>query len=87
MKFQEIILKVMKEEQYKPLGYKEMLYLFDVTNKKEKKQFKKTLDELLNQGKIVKNKKGKYKLAPEGLYVSGTLQGHAKGFGFVIPDA
>jgi ribonuclease R len=86
MKLKNVLLNVMKSENYKPLGYKDLMFLLEIKNKSEKAEFKKLLDRMLSEGEVVKNKKGKYILPPKDLYVKGTLQGHARGFGFVIPE-
>ena len=82
----ENVLALMDHEDYKAMGYKDMIYLFGLHNKKEKKALKDILHALLEENKVMQNKRGKYILPDPNKYVSGTLQGHAKGFGFVIPD-
>lgn len=82
----ENVLALMNDENYKAMGYKDMLYLFGLHNKKEKKVLKDILHALLEENKVMQNKRGKYILPDPNKYVTGTLQGHAKGFGFVIPD-
>ena len=82
----ENVLTLMNHEDYKAMGYKDMLYLFALHNKKEKKALKEILHGLLEENKVMQNKKGKYILPDPDKYVKGTLQGHAKGFGFVIPE-
>lgn len=82
----ENVLTLMNDENYKAMGYKDMLYLFGLHNKKEKKALKDILHALLEENKVMQNKRGKYILPDPNKYVTGTLQGHAKGFGFVIPD-
>lgn len=81
----EDILNAMNHEDYKAMGYQEMTTLFRIT-KKNKLEFKKLLAELFDDGKIFRNKRGKYILPDPKMYIEGTLQGHAKGFGFVIPE-
>lgn len=82
----ENVLSLMEHEDYKAMGYKDMIYLFGLHNKKEKRALKEILHELLEDNKVMQNKRGKYILPDPDKYVKGTLQGHAKGFGFVIPD-
>lgn len=82
----ENVLSLMEHEDYKAMGYKDMIYLFGLHNKKEKRALEEILHELLEDNKVMQNKRGKYILPDPDKYVKGTLQGHAKGFGFVIPD-
>ena len=60
--------------------------VFDI-NEKEYKAFKKTLKTMEKEGLIIKTKKDRYAV-PERLgLLTGKLQAHSKGFGFLIPDA
>ncbi|MFZ7121271.1 MAG: ribonuclease R [Eubacteriaceae bacterium] len=86
MTTKENILSLMDHSDYKPMGYKDMMYLLGIKNKNDKNELKKVLDKLLSEGNIIKNKKGKYIIPNGENYLVGILQGHAKGFGFVIPD-
>ncbi|MPW25938.1 ribonuclease R [Alkalibaculum sp. M08DMB] len=79
------IMAFVKSEDYKAMGYKDMANWFNLVSKKDKTIFKNSIDELVEQGMLFKNKRGKYVLPDPDKYVEGTLQGHAKGFGFVIP--
>lgn len=82
----EDLLEALRKEEYRPLGYKELMTHLGIQSKKERADFKRLLDRMLSQGEVVRNKKGRYRIPPREMYVRGTLQGHAKGFGFVIPD-
>ncbi|MBF7097235.1 ribonuclease R [Alkalibacter mobilis] len=86
MKIKEVIIDLIKSDEYKPMGYKDLMYVIGIKSKKERNDFKKVLDRMVSEGELVKNKKGKYIVPPKDVYVKGTLQGHARGFGFVIPD-
>lgn len=80
------ILEFMNDESYKPMKYKDMMYLLGIQEREERILFKNLLDELASVGKVIKNKKNKYLLPDTYNYIQGVLQGHPKGFGFVIPD-
>lgn len=82
----EMILTFMGNESYKSMNFKDMRYLLGIQEKEEKLIFKGLLDELVSSGEIIINKKNKYLLPDTSNYVQGILQGHPKGFGFVIPD-
>src|SRR5690606_41026780 len=52
----------------------------------ERDMLETVLDQMVKEGSLVVTKKGKYAL-PETLgFLVGRLQGHPKGFGFLIPD-
>ncbi|MFZ7130837.1 MAG: ribonuclease R [Eubacteriales bacterium] len=82
----ENILAFMGNESYRPLSCKDMMYLLGVKDGKERIVFKNLLDELESGGLVIKNKKNRYKFPDANSTIQGTLQGHPKGFGFVIPD-
>ncbi|QSX08218.1 ribonuclease R [Alkalibacter rhizosphaerae] len=82
----EGILAVLQSDTYKPMSFKDLLNHMEVKSKRDRNEFKKIVDRMLSQGDVVKNKKGRYMIPPKDTYVKGTLQGHAKGFGFVIPE-
>lgn len=44
------------------------------------------LDELVREGRIVVNKRGRYRIPDEESFVAGTIQTTKRGFGFLIPD-
>lgn len=82
----EKILELLQSDGYKPLGYKNLMTELGVKSKKHKAEFKRVLDHMLSMGEVMRNKKGRYSIPSKDVYIKGTLQGHARGFGFVIPD-
>jgi ribonuclease R len=86
IKTKETILETLRSDGYKPMSYKDLTAFLGIKSKKERNDFKKLLDRMLSQGDVVLNKKGRYIIPSKDVYVKGTLQGHAKGFGFVIPE-
>lgn len=78
----DIILKLMKTENYVPMKAKEMAFILGVPKQKYS-EFRGILDELENEFKIEQTKKGKYMLVDESIYKTGVLRLNQKGFGFV----
>lgn len=79
------ILAFMREEAYKPMLLEELAIIFDL-NKKEWKDFSKILEDMETEGLIMKTRKNKYGIPERMNLIVGKLQGHSKGFGFVIPE-
>jgi len=52
----------------------------------EIRMFQAVLDDMTNDGRLVLTKKKKYTLPKNLGFISGRLQGHPRGFGFLIPD-
>lgn len=79
------IVAFMKEEAYKPLLFDELVTVLDVP-KSDIEDFTKVLEELLDEGKIIKTRKNRYG-APERMdLLVGRIQGNERGFGFLILD-
>jgi ribonuclease R len=85
MNTKEKLVEFMKEEAYKPM-LKEELAEFLGINRKEKEIFYKLLDEMESEGLIIKTRNNRYGVPERMNLVVGKLQGHPKGYGFVIPD-
>ena len=85
MNIREILLGFMNEKAYKPMSIKELSKIFNI-NKKESRDFEKVLLEMEKDGQIVKNRAGYYGVPERMGLIVGRLQGHARGFGFVIPE-
>ena len=75
----------MKEKAYKPLTAQELLEEFDISNQ-DRERFLNLLAKMEQDGLIIKNRKERYGVPERMDLVVGRLQGHAKGFGFLIPD-
>jgi ribonuclease R len=84
MSIREIIIEFMEEKNYKPMLKEELAVHFDI-GKGELKEFYKILDSLEKEGIIIRNNKDKYGLIKSDYLVVGVLQGHERGYGFVIP--
>ena len=54
--------------------------------RRERKTFAAELDVLVRAGDIIVNRKGELLVAEKLDLVRGTIQGHADGFGFLVPE-
>lgn len=77
----EMICRLMGEEQYVPMKLKELAVLLRV-ERDEREELRQLLEELLTEGKITVNSRGKYK-KPEETVLTGIYISNARGFGFV----
>ena len=75
------IVALMKEPSYVPMKEKELACLMQV-EPEDRAELKRLLQELLLEGKIQVNRRGRYSV-PSVPPVIGTFIGHQKGFGFV----
>ena len=79
------ILKLMQDKAYRPLLLKEMIGLFNVS-RKERPVFKEMIGDMLEKGLIVKIRGDRYGLPGKMNLITGVLQGHPDGYGFVKSD-
>jgi ribonuclease R len=84
-KIKESIVSFMREEAYKPMKAEELALIFDI-GKNEWQQFYSVLEEMEEEGLIIKTRKNRYGVPERMNLVVGKVQGHQKGYGFVIPD-
>ena len=85
MGIKKALIDFMREEAYRPMDIQELVAVFDI-NENEYRAFKKTLKTMEKEGLIIRTEKDKFAL-PERLgLITGTLQAHAKGYGFLIPE-
>uniref|UniRef100_UPI000248D6A6 ribonuclease R n=1 Tax=Paenibacillus elgii TaxID=189691 RepID=UPI000248D6A6 len=82
----ETLLDFMKETAYKPMTYHELEQHFVLESAQEFKEFLKLLNELENEGLILRTRNERYGVPERMNLLRGKLQAHAKGFGFLIPD-
>jgi ribonuclease R len=75
----------MREQAYKPMDARELGRIFDI-KKSEFQEFQNTLNYMEKDGLIVKTRTEHYGLPERMGLVVGKIQGHQKGFGFLIPD-
>ncbi|WP_281890535.1 ribonuclease R [Paenibacillus sp. YYML68] len=82
----ETVLDFMKETAYKPMTYHELEQHFELEDAEEFKSFLRLLNELENEGHILRTRNDRYGVPERMNLLRGRLQAHAKGFGFLIPD-
>lgn len=80
---EELILSFMKQKEYVPMKVKELASVFDV-HKDRIQELKQVLKKLETEGKIIRNRRNRYKIN-EIQTIVGTFK-NSKSFGFVIPD-
>lgn len=85
MNTKEKLVEFMKEQAYKPLKSKELAKIFDI-HKNDMKDFSKLLKEMEKEGYVIRTREDTYGIPSKMNLIVGTLQGNAKGFGFLIPD-
>lgn len=78
------ITELMEEKNYKPMLKEELSIYFDI-EKKDRQDFYKILDGLEKEGIIIKAKNERYGLLNSEYLITGVLEGHERGFGFVVP--
>lgn len=80
----EFILQVLKEQGI-PTAEKVLQGLLGIT-KKEHEVFGRRLTAMIREGQIFRNRKGDLCVMEKLDLIKGKVQGHADGFGFLIPD-
>lgn len=85
MGLKEVILNFMKEEAYKPMEIPEIAKIFNI-NKNEYKSFKKAIKTMEKEGLLARDESDKLGLAQSMGVITGKIEIHDRGFGFLIPD-
>lgn len=85
MNIKEKVIEVLKENKMSPQFPEQLMEILGI-DPNEKKAFLNILDEMIDEGKLVETRKKKIGLPEDFGLLVGRLQGHAKGFGFLIPD-
>jgi ribonuclease R len=80
----ELILEVMTQQGI-PLKVEELYVLLEI-NESEQEIFNRRLNAMEREGQIMPNRKGALCIAEKLNLIPGKIQGHADGFGFLIPD-
>jgi ribonuclease R len=80
----EFILQVLKDQGV-PIGEEVLKQLLGITEK-EDEVFSRRVSAMVREGQIMRNRKGDICIVEKLDLVKGTVQGHADGFGFLIPD-
>nr|WP_294681402.1 ribonuclease R [uncultured Anaerotignum sp.] len=82
----ERILAYMESAGYVPIKRKDMRTMLSVPQE-DREKFEQLINELIAEGHIFETKKGKLASPKDLQMATGTFIGHARGFGFVTPDA
>lgn len=77
----KIIMELMEDKTYVPMKFKELAVVLNV-KKEDRPLLDSVLSELLEEGKIIVTKRGKY-MVPKETYMEGRFISHERGFGFV----
>ncbi|MGZ8261643.1 MAG: ribonuclease R [Methylotenera sp.] len=80
----ELILASMSEQGV-PLSVEQLYQLLDISDN-EREIFNKRLNAMEREGQIIRNRKGALCIVDKLDLISGVVQGHPDGFGFLIPD-
>lgn len=75
----------MRSEEYKPMNEGEILVALDL-DIRDADLLLKTLQSMEKEGLVVKNRKGRYGLPERMNLIVGHLEGHPRGYAFLIPD-
>jgi ribonuclease R len=79
------ILKFMRESVYRPLAMKELIKSFNIPSE-ERGSFRRLIRGLASEGEIIKIRGNRFGLPEKMNLVTGIVQGHPDGYGFVIPE-
>ena len=82
----ERILAYMESEGYVPIKRRDMRAMLSVPQE-DREKFESLINELIAEGRVFETKKGKLSSPKDLQMATGTFIGHARGFGFVTPDA
>ena len=80
------LLDFMKETAYKPMTVQELESHYGVDDADEFKELVKLLNEMENEGEILRTRTDRYGVPERMNLIRGRLHAHPKGFGFLIPD-
>ena len=80
----EFVLQILKEQGI-PVNEKALHDLLQITEE-ENEIFDRRLGAMLREGQIMRNRKGDICVVEKLDLIKGRVQGHADGFGFLIPD-
>ncbi|MFT3964169.1 ribonuclease R [Propionivibrio sp.] len=73
------------EKQGKPVSYDQLCALLDI-HKGEEEMFRRRLAAMEREGELMRNRKGAYILPERASLIAGRIEGHADGYGFLVPD-
>jgi len=79
------ILEFMRTSAYNPMLEGELAEALDI-NREQIPLFTKLLEEMVTEGLVIRTRKKRYGVPERMGLIVGKLQGHAKGFGFIISE-
>ena len=82
----ERIMAYLDSEGYVPIKRRDMRAMLSVPQE-DREKFESLINELIAEGRVFETKKGKLASPKDLQMATGTFIGHARGFGFVTPDA
>jgi len=85
MSARQKLLEFLKEEAYRPMKKEELIKEFEIAPE-QREHFEEIIKQLEEDGKIYKNKKGRYGLPEKFDLVAGRIDKNPRGFGFLIPE-
>lgn len=85
LNIRESVVEFMREQAYKPMSIYELASNFSIS-KEEFMMFQNTIEDMERDGEIIKTRTNHYGTPEKMGLVVGKLQGHQKGYGFVIPE-
>ncbi|RCW67029.1 ribonuclease R [Saliterribacillus persicus] len=74
------------EKATRPLSVEEIQEIFELEGSTDFTELVKALNELEDEGMLIRTRKNRYGLPEKMNLVRGTIQMHAKGFAFLLPD-
>lgn len=80
----ELILQILSDQGV-PLSVEQLYTLLDITSE-ERANFDRRLNAMEREGQVFRNRKDALCLADKIQLISGVVQGHPDGFGFLVPD-
>lgn len=85
MNIRETVVEFMREKAYKPMSIYELASGVGIS-KNEFDMFQDVIIEMEKDGEVIRNRADYYGVPEKMGLVVGKLQGHQKGYGFVIPE-
>jgi len=82
----ENILKLFHKKTNRPMKVAELMKQFAIPDH-QRREFRAFIKSLTSEGHLIRLRGGRFGLPDEMNLVSGVLQGHPNGFGFVKPDS
>jgi ribonuclease R len=80
----EYVLQILVEQD-KPVSFEQLCLLLDIHDD-EHELFQRRLGAMERQAQIMRNRKGAYIIPDRASLIAGRVEGHADGYGFLVPD-